>query len=68
MPLAMEGPRPLSPLELEAFRLVFWDSIDPCDVYVAVIDDSKEHDASYGMAGKRFAKGKNGSRNTNGKA
>ena len=51
MPLAMEGPRPLSPLELDAFRLVFWDSIDPCDVYVTVIVDSKEHDASYGGAG-----------------
>ncbi len=39
MPLTMEGPRPLSPLEREAFRLVFWDSIDPCDVYVIVVED-----------------------------
>ena len=38
MPLPLEGPRPLSPLEREAFRLVFWDSIDPCDVYVTVME------------------------------
>ena len=39
MPLAMEGPRPLSPLERDAFRLVFWDSIDPCDVYLTVVEN-----------------------------
>ena len=43
MPLPLEGPRPLSPLEREAFRLVFWDSLDPCDVYVAVFDDSRRN-------------------------
>ena len=51
MPLAMEGPRPLSPLELDAFRLVFWDSIDPCDVRVTVFDDSTKNDGSYGGHG-----------------
>ena len=38
MPLAMEGPRPLSPLEREAFRLVFWDSIDPWDISLTVVE------------------------------
>ena len=51
MPLAMEGPRPLSPLEREAFRLVFWDSIDPCDVYVSVFDDIYREGGYYSGAG-----------------
>ena len=51
MPLAMEGPRPLSPLEREAFRLVFWDSIDPCDVYVTVFDDIYKEGGYYSGAG-----------------
>ena len=33
MPLPLEGPRPLSPLEREAVELVFEDSLDRCDVY-----------------------------------
>ena len=37
MPLPLEGPRPLSPLEREAVDLVFEDSIDPCDVYLTVL-------------------------------
>ena len=37
MPLPLEGPRPLSPLEREAVELVFWDSIDPCNVYLTVL-------------------------------
>ena len=51
MPLPLEGPRPLSPLELEAFRLVFWDSIDPCDVHVTVTDDSTKSDGAYSPPG-----------------
>ena len=51
MPLPLEGPRPLSPLEREAFRLVFWDSIDPCDVYVSVFNDSSKGSAYYGGNG-----------------
>ena len=51
MPLPLEGPRPLSPLEQEAFRLVFWDSIDPCDVYVTVFDDIYKEGGYYSGAG-----------------
>ena len=43
MPLEVQEPRPLSPLEREAVELVFWDSLDPCDVYLRVIDDPKVH-------------------------
>ena len=46
MPLAMEGPRPLSPLEREAVELVFEGSIDPCDVHVTVFDDP-DRDGGY---------------------
>ena len=39
MPLEVQGPRPLSPLERDAVKLVFWDSIDPCDFYLTVLED-----------------------------
>lgn len=58
MRLAMEGPRPLSPLEREAVELVFWDSIDPCDVHVTVVEGlivgEKEVAARYGEGGIIF--------------
>ena len=60
MPLPLEGPRPLSPLEREAFRLVFWDSIDPCDVYVTVIEKIehtvKNAVATYSNGGIKFGR------------
>lgn len=37
--LELQGPRPLSPLEQDAVRLVFCGSLNPCDLYVTVIDD-----------------------------
>lgn len=47
MPLPLEGPRPLSPLEREAVGLVFWDSIDLCGVYVSVTDYQKAQAGGY---------------------
>ena len=47
MPLELQGPRPLSPLEREAVRLVFWDSIDPCDVYLTVLEHLDGDAAAY---------------------
>ena len=52
MPLPLEGPRPLSPLEREAVDLVFEDSIDPCDVFVSAFYDSSRERAYYGRGGK----------------
>ena len=52
MPLPLEGPRPLSPLEREAVELVFWDSIDPCDVYLTVLEELRGHAATYGGQGQ----------------
>ncbi len=39
MPLAMEGPRPLSPLEREAVKLVFDKSIDPSNISLRVVEN-----------------------------
>ena len=39
MGLQVQGPRPLSPLERASVELVFEDSIDPCDVYITVLEN-----------------------------
>lgn len=41
MGLQVQGPRPLSPLEQDAVRLVFCGSLNPCDLYVTIYDDRR---------------------------
>ncbi len=44
MGLKVQGPRPLSPLEQEAVKLVFRESLDPCgDVYLTVLEHLDGH-------------------------
>ena len=45
--LELQGPRPLSPLEQDAVRLVFEDSIDPCDVFLTVYEERRGNAGGY---------------------
>ncbi len=53
MPLVVQGPRSFSPLERDAFDLVFWDSINVADLEIQIVESLEGAFARYDRANRR---------------